>query len=433
MRAPGVERSYPQLMRVDAERLLDLLPDMVVMADADGVLGYVNAAVERTLGWKPHEIIGRSVFEFVHPDEQAEAVDTVATQIERADDTTERRQAELIRRDGTFCKVELHTSFASGDGTLLVVLRDLAERTEIQRQAHRNEEQLRALTENVPDALGRFDCEGQLVFATRRFKEVVDAHDDVLALWAGHATEALTRGELGEVEHTLSETGEWIAARFVPERGMDGEVTHVLVIASDATLRKQNEMRLVREATHDPLTGLVNRHRFRELAERSLRRAAGNDEHDHDGHAHDGHRGADGMDALHPVALVFIDLDDFKGVNDRHGHIAGDAVLATVGRRLADLVRPQDVVARYGGDEFLMLCDGLTDEAAAVVAQRIAVALAAPMELANGQVLSISASVGVAASVADHGQFEALLEAADAAMYRSKASPASPASPDRRP
>jgi len=139
------------------------------------------------------------------------------------------------------------------------------------------------------------------------------------------------------------------------------------------------------------------------------------------------------MDALHPVALVFIDLDDFKGVNDRHGHIAGDAVLATVGRRLADLVRPQDVVARYGGDEFLMLCDGLTDDAAAVVAQRIAVALAAPMELANGQVLSISASVGVAASVADHGQFEALLEAADAAMYRSKASPASPASPDRRP
>lgn len=397
-------------MRVDAERLLDLLPDMVVMADADGVIRYVNAAVERTLGWPAGEVLGRTAFEFVHPDEQAQAVQGVSAQVEAAGQSTQRRHVELVRRDGTFCKVELHASYEPADGSLLMVLRDLAERTEIQRQVHRNEEQLRALTENVPDALGRFDHDGHLVFATRRFKEVVDSHDDVLELWAHHATEALASGELGEVEHTLTGTGEWIAARFVPERGMDGNVTHVLVIASDVTLRKQNEMRLLRQATHDPLTGLVNRHRFRELAERSLRRTS----------TTDGAAGGPGDHDTRPVALVFIDLDDFKAVNDRYGHVVGDSVLATVGQRLADLVRPQDVVARYGGDEFLMLCDGLTDDDAAAVASRIAEALAEPIELSGGDRLTISASVGVAASVGDVDHLDSLLEAADAAMYRRK-------------
>jgi diguanylate cyclase (GGDEF)-like protein/PAS domain S-box-containing protein len=396
-------------MRVDAERLLDLLPDMVVVAGPDGVVTYVNAAVERTLGWRPDEVVGRTAFEFVHPDEQTKAIDAIVAQVEASDERTHRHHVELTRRDGTFCKVELHSALAPGDeGTIMMVMRDLAERTETARQDHRNEEQLRALTENVPDALGRFDEAGQLVFATRRFKEVVDAHDDVLEMWASHAKEALVSGELGEVEHTLSRSGEWIAARFVPERGIDGDVTHVLVIASDITLRKENEIRLMRAATHDPLTGLVNRDRFRELAERSLRRST------------DADLDATPTDVRH-VALVFIDLDDFKLVNDAHGHTAGDAVLAVVGSRLADIVRPQDVVARYGGDEFLMLCDGLSDVDAVTVASRITAALAEPIELPDGGSVVIGATAGVAGSAGAGDALDDLIREADAAMYRAKA------------
>jgi diguanylate cyclase (GGDEF)-like protein/PAS domain S-box-containing protein len=397
---------YPRQMRVDAETLLDLLPDMVVVADAAGTITYANAAIAQTLGWPLDHVVGRSAFEFVHPDEQRLAIEAISSQVDDNDEGTRRHHVELARRDGTFCKVELHAALAPGtEGTVMMVMRDLAERTEIQRQAHRNEEQLRALTENVPDAVGRFDEAGQLVFATRRFKEVVDAHDGILDLWAGHAKEALTEGALVEVEHTLVDDGPWIAARFVPERGMEGQVTHVLVIASDITLRKQNELRLMRAATHDPLTGLVNRDRFRELAERSLRRSADRD-------------GAD--DDLRQVALVFIDLDDFKVVNDAHGHAAGDQVLVVVGQRLADMVRPQDVVARYGGDEFLMLCDGLGDTDAVAVADRVTAALAEPISLSDGTLVCIGASAGVAATATADDGLDDLLSAADAAMYRSK-------------
>jgi diguanylate cyclase (GGDEF)-like protein/PAS domain S-box-containing protein len=395
-------------MRVDAERLLDLLPDMVVVAGPDGVITYVNAAVERALGWRPDEVIGRTVFEFVHPDEQTKAIDAIGSQVDAQDENTRRHHVELTRRDGTFCKVELHIALAPGDeGTIMMVMRDLAERTATARQDHRNEEQLRALTENVPDALGRFDEAGQLVFATRRFKEVVDAHDDVLEMWAAHAKEALVSGELGEVEHTLTGSGEWIASRFVPELDLEGEVTHVLVIASDITLRKENELRLTRAATHDPLTGLLNRDRFRELAERSLRRSSDHDDGPADEQRH--------------VALVFIDLDDFKLVNDAHGHAAGDAVLAVVGSRLADIVRPQDVVARYGGDEFLMLCDGLSDGDAVTVASRITVALAEPIDLPGGGTVVIGATAGVAGSASSGDALDDLIREADAAMYRAKA------------
>lgn len=399
-------------MRVEAERLLDLLPDMVVVADTDGTVTYVNATVERILGWPPDQVVGHSVFEFVHPDEQRLAIEAITSQVADGDANTRRHHVELTRHDGTYCKIELHASVAPGtDGMLMMVMRDLAERTEIQRQVHRNEEQLRALTENVPDALGRFDQAGQLVFATRRFKEVVDAHDEVLDLWAGHAKEALVSGDLGEVEHTLADDGRWIAARFVPERNMEGDVTHVLVIASDITLRKQTEIRLVRAATHDPLTGLVNRDRFRELAERSLRRAS-------DGGVH---IEGDDTTATRHVALVFIDLDDFKSVNDEHGHAAGDAVLATVGQRLAEIVRPQDVVARYGGDEFLMLCDGLSDLDAEAVADRVTTALAVPIYVPDGSAVIIGATAGVAGSSEPGHAFDDLLAAADAAMYRAKA------------
>jgi diguanylate cyclase (GGDEF)-like protein len=196
---------------------------------------------------------------------------------------------------------------------------------------------------------------------------------------------------------------------------MEGDVSHVLVIASDVTHRKENELRLMRAATHDPLTGLVNRERFRELAERSLGRTRERDT----GVLENALR-ADTSDASRHVALVFIDLDDFKSVNDAYGHVIGDSVLATVGHRLADLVRPQDVVARYGGDEFLMLCDGLCDDDAQAVARRISDALAQPIELPDGRSVVIGATAGVAASADSGDALDDLLAAADADMYRAK-------------
>jgi diguanylate cyclase (GGDEF)-like protein len=158
---------------------------------------------------------------------------------------------------------------------------------------------------------------------------------------------------------------------------------------------------LAHRATHDPLTGLPNRPAFVERVERALDR-----------------RRTD-PDARGRVAVMFVDVDDFKLVNDSLGHGAGDRLLEAVAQRLTDALRPQDVVARFGGDEFTVLVSDVADaDAARAVAQRLADALRAPIDL-DGESRFVTASVGLA--LGGDGGADQLLQDADAAMYRAKA------------
>jgi len=124
----------------------------------------------------------------------------------------------------------------------------------------------------------------------------------------------------------------------------------------------------------------------------------------------------------HGLALLFVDLDGFKAVNDSHGHAAGDAVLCTVARRLSQLIRASDSAARIGGDEFLLILAELPEPAAAMqIAQRVVEMLAQPLDF-HGQALQVGASVGIAL-YPEHGEdAETLRAAADAAMYAVKRS-----------
>jgi diguanylate cyclase len=158
---------------------------------------------------------------------------------------------------------------------------------------------------------------------------------------------------------------------------------------------------LAHRATHDPLTGLPNRRAFAEHVEEALAERRGG--------------GAPGH-----VAVLFVDVDDFKLVNDSLGHRAGDRLLETVADRLVGALRPQDVVARFGGDEFVILVADVKDGADALrVAQRLAATLTPPIVL-DGEPRFVTASVGVA--VAGEPPFDAdqLLQDADVAMYRAK-------------
>jgi diguanylate cyclase (GGDEF)-like protein/PAS domain S-box-containing protein len=170
------------------------------------------------------------------------------------------------------------------------------------------------------------------------------------------------------------------------------------LIARDATLRKLYEDQLEHQATHDPLTGLANRTLFDELLVRAAYRA------DRSGR---------------PVAVLYLDLDGFKDVNDVFGHPSGDRVLSETSRRLEAVVRPGDMVARMGGDEFVVLCEHLSEPGdAETIATRIVQAVGKPIPLASG-VATVTASVGIA--LGEPGETAAsLIARADEAMYRMK-------------
>jgi len=176
----------------------------------------------------------------------------------------------------------------------------------------------------------------------------------------------------------------------------------IVQLAAIAIERTQFEDQLAHQAHHDPLTRLPNRTLFGELLEHSLRRAQ------RSGSA---------------VSVLFLDLDRFKVVNDSLGHDAGDLLLEALGQRLAAVLRPGDVVARFGGDEFTVLCEdlepGVADRQSIGVAERLIDVLREPF-LVAGEEQFVSASVGIAISINGRERPEALLRDADAAMYRAK-------------
>jgi len=170
------------------------------------------------------------------------------------------------------------------------------------------------------------------------------------------------------------------------------------VIARDATVRKLHEDQLEHQATHDPLTGLANRKLFDELLVRAVFRSER---------------------SRRAIAVLYMDLDGFKDVNDVFGHQAGDRVLAETSRRLESVIRPGDIVARLGGDEFVVLCENLaTPDDAEKIAARIVTTAGRPIPVAAG-VATVSASVGIA--IGSPGESAASIVArADEAMYRTK-------------
>jgi diguanylate cyclase (GGDEF)-like protein/PAS domain S-box-containing protein len=182
-------------------------------------------------------------------------------------------------------------------------------------------------------------------------------------------------------------------------RGVDGHPVQMTGACQDVTAQREAAEALSQLALHDPLTGLPNRSLFMDRLGQALRR----------------------LDRRNRVlAVLFVDLDRFKIINDRFGHAAGDETLLAVGTRLREVLRPSDTVARLGGDEFVALCEDLeSDQAAVRVAERVLAALDRPMPCA-GQEVTCSASIGIALTRRADATADALLRDADMAMYRAK-------------
>ena len=212
------------------------------------------------------------------------------------------------------------------------------------------------------------------------------------------ATAAPTEHEFGAPLEDGSEG--WFHTTLSPEIGADGAVIGVLTSTRDVTTSRRAERALAHQAMHDPVTGLANRYLLMDRLDQALLRLAR---------------------IPGKVVLLFVDLDQFKAVNDAYGHEVGDRLLVELSRRLSALRRREDTVARLGGDEFVVLCESLEDEAGMrEIAARLLGALGEPFDLGEGLQVRLSASIGV--SITDDPQVRAadLLRDADRAMYRVK-------------
>jgi diguanylate cyclase (GGDEF)-like protein/PAS domain S-box-containing protein len=281
------------------------------------------------------------------------------------------------------------------------------------------EAEYRMLAEHSTDFLSRHTIDGTFLYASPVSRAMLGWDSEAMLgrtpkqLEMDHPEdmEIIERNWIGALREERSRTAAyrarrrdgsivWLETTFRAVRGPGGEALEMVCVSRDISERKSAELELAHRALHDGLTGLPNRTLFLDRLGQALRRSRRRD------------RG---------VAVVFLDLDRFKLVNDSLGHKAGDRLLVDVAMRLSSALRPSDTLARFGGDELTLLCEDIGDvEDARAIAQRLLETFAEPFLVQDGEAF-LQASIGLALARDGFEAPEDLIRDADAAMYRAKA------------
>lgn len=418
-------RGLLDVVPVARDAVFEGIGDGVAVLDAQDRVVDLNPAAERALGLSASEAVGQSAARIL-PDGAARLLEEHRGEEGVAGEV--RGEARLGGgagvRDYELVLSPLRDRGGDPAGRL-VVFRDVTERRRAEEALRSSEARLRAITEGTAVGVALVDLSsGRLVRSNPALRAMLGYGEEELRGMRpddlAHPDDLETgttphEGFLaGELDHYRTEKryvrkdGRVLWGRLTASLVREGGVSFLVLVIEDATERKVLEERLERQALHDPLTDLPNRRLFSDRLEHALDRVSGG-------------RGAEGRGGA--VAVLFLDLDGLKAVNDSLGHEAGDRLLVETARRIEACVRPVDTVARLSGDEFAVLLEdvagaGEADEAA----RRVGETLRAPVFLA-GRKVSVSASIGVA--VTDLGWVPAgspadLLREADAAMYQAK-------------
>jgi diguanylate cyclase (GGDEF)-like protein/PAS domain S-box-containing protein len=435
-------REWEEALRASEVRkalILDSALDCILTVDHEGRVIEFNAAARRLFGYTRSEILGREVADMIVPPALRNELRQCLRDFVRTGENPDlgrRRETALMRADGSLVPVEVVVipAYVRGRVILTAYIRDLSERRRGERLTVARQRATHALTASLTLAEATpavLDALVQGLGATEALLWVADGDPPVPTL-AGTSSggpttvvpappdDALARRALDEGAAVFADPEDGGAALAVPvragghvmgvlemhgARGRPRETDWLPALADTGSLlalflkRQRAEADLQRFARYDSLTGLPNRSFFLDTLERTLSRAGR---------------------LRTRSALVFIDLDGFKAVNDGLGHAAGDTVLQTMAERLRAGTRSSDLVARIGGDEFIVLVQNLArPDDAALVARGLLDRVARPCK-ADEHELSLSASAGISVFPDDGTDAATLLRNADLAMYRAK-------------
>jgi diguanylate cyclase (GGDEF)-like protein/PAS domain S-box-containing protein len=429
--------------------VMDLLLDAICVVDVHGHFVFVSAACERIFGYTPDEMIGRQMIDMVFPEDRAKTLQAASMVMDGH--MQMHFENRYVRKDGQVIHISWSARWSEADQLRIAVARDVTElkRAESMQAALHNiseaahsAEDLLALFRRIHQIIGNLLPANNFFVALYdeikdelSFPYYVDEHDDSPAprkLDSGTlSAEVIRSGQpllltpdskpslherVGPV--VGKESLDWLGVPLTSQKGVIGALVvqsysgDVRYTEQDEVLlqfvstqiaaaieRKQTETWLRHIARHDVLTDLPNRGLFNDRLLAALARTQLVEDR---------------------LALLYIDLDRFKQVNDTFGHAIGDLLLREVGHRIGHCVRESDTIGRIGGDEFIVLLNIIKlPEHASMVAEKIRASLSQPFELAD-QRLHISASLGIAIYPEHGDDKKQLIRHADSAMYRAK-------------
>jgi len=389
--------------------LFNHVRDPIFVVDSEQRIICANLSAQRLMGCTEADMLGRKLW---HDHPVAKAF------LEQARELDLTQTLQINKNNIYEVSVSPLTGPTGQDMGLVVVCRDVTERRKAQRELADSEHLIRTLVETSSNGILRFcrdtnesERRFRCVFANRAAQEMIGDEDATLVgmplkklhqLNPGHLLEHFNQignsASSTSYELSLDDEQRWL--RIVGE-SIGDDISLTLI---DITQRKRNEDAMLADALKDPLTGLLNRRGFE----------------------------SEGTAALGDVAqgaVLYLDLNTFKLINDQFGHHSGDALLKAFGHRLEFCLRPEDVIGRLGGDEFAIVMPGVGPDDVKRVAQRL-VRTASEAYLINGQEMTCMASVGIALAPRHGTELSSLLSVADEAMYAAKSIPEETAAND---
>ena len=404
-------------------RVVASVKEVIFQADVGGKWTFLNPAWQTMAGFSVEESLGRYMYEFVHAEDRDALRDALSSLL--VDETPMHLEIRYLTTEGEIRWCECYVTLLRADDGAVIgatgTLNDITDRREADRALADAERKYRALVEQIPAVpySDGIDPLSTSLYISPRVKDLVgytpEEWQSNPANWVNHLHPEDRDAVIAERErsHELAEPFAmeyrvihrdghvvWVRDEAVVMRAEDGVPPFWQGLVVDITEPKRLEEQLLHQAFHDSLTGLANRALFTDRVQHALSL---------------GERGAGP-----PLAVLFIDLDDFKTINDSLGHEAGDQLLRAAAQRLDESLRSSDTAARLGGDEFGVLVEDIEGPQDAVrVAERIIETVGMPFSI-HGREVVLRPSVGIAVSLKRRSTHTELLRNADLAMYKAK-------------